>query len=86
MKSLFNSHIIYKLGKLLQLMHTLLPADICNNSPALPKLITKATEGNHQARAAVAGLQSFHHMLKNRPASCSLFLDNIIQSGSKLKF
>lgn len=66
-------------------MHTLLPADICNNSPALPTLITKATEGNYQARAAIVALQGFHQMLKNRPASCSLFLDNIIQSGRKKK-
>lgn len=64
-------------------MHSLLPADICNNSPALPVLISKAIDGNYQARAAMMALQSFHQMLKNRPASCSLFLDNIIQSGSK---
>ena len=71
------------LGKLLQLMHTLLPADICSMSPALPTLITHATQGNHQARAAVSALQSMHQMLKNRPAACSLFLDSIIQRGSK---
>lgn len=74
------------LGKILHLMHTLLPADICGTSPALPTLISKATEGNHQARAAVSALQSFQQMLKNRPASCSLFLDNVIQSGSKFFF
>lgn len=70
------------LGKLLQLVHTLLPADICSSSSTLPTLISKATEGNHQAKAAIAGLQSYHQMLRNRPASCSLFLDSIIQSGS----
>lgn len=74
------------LGKLLQLNHNLLPADICSTSPALPLLITRATEGNPQARAAIVALNSFHSMLKNRPASCSLFLDTIIQSGSKFFF
>lgn len=69
-------------GKLLQLMHTHLPADICSISPALPTLITYATQGNPQAHAAISALQSLHQMLQNRPASCSLFLDNIIQSGA----
>lgn len=62
-------------------MHTHLPADICSISPALPTLITYATQGNPQAHAAISALQSLHQMLQNRPASCSLFLDNIIQSG-----
>ncbi|GAB0093446.1 rapamycin-insensitive companion of mTOR [Sergentomyia squamirostris] len=70
------------LGKLLHLMHTLLPADICSTSPSLPTLISHATQGNHQATAAVAALQDLHQIMKNRPASCSLFLDSIIQSGS----
>ncbi|XP_059617891.1 rapamycin-insensitive companion of mTOR [Phlebotomus argentipes] len=70
------------LGRLLHLMHTLLPADICNTSPSLPTLITHAAQGNHQATAAVAALQDLHQIMKNRPASCSLFLDSIIQSGS----
>lgn len=69
------------LGKLLHLMHTHLPADICNTSPALPTLITYATQGNQQATAAISALQNYHQMLQNRPASCSLFLDNIIQGG-----
>lgn len=76
------SHIII-LGKLLQLMHTHLPADICKTSSALPTLVSHATQGNHQAMAAISALQSLHHMLKNRPAACSMFLDLIIQSGSK---
>ena len=71
------------LGKILQLMHLLLPAEICNATPSstLPSLITKSTEGNHQAQAAISALQQFHHMIQNRPAACSLFLDCIIQSG-----
>lgn len=69
------------IGKLLQLMHTHLPADICNTSSALPSLIAHAAQGNHQASAAISALQSMHQVLKSRPASCSLFLDSIIQSG-----
>ncbi|XP_062538285.1 rapamycin-insensitive companion of mTOR [Armigeres subalbatus] len=71
------------LGKILHQMHLLLPAEICSSTPSttLPTLISKATEGNHQAKAAIASLQQFHQMLQNRPASCSLFLDCIIQSG-----
>ncbi|XP_053682503.1 rapamycin-insensitive companion of mTOR [Sabethes cyaneus] len=71
------------LGKILHQMHLLLPAEICNSTPSstLPTLISKATEGNHQAKAAIAALQQFHQMLQNRPASYSLFLDCIIQSG-----
>lgn len=71
------------LGKILQQLHLLLPAEICNANPSctLPYLMTKATAGNHQAKAAIAALQQFHQMLQNRPASCSLFLDCIIQSG-----
>lgn len=70
------------IGKLLQLMHSHLPTDICNTSSALPTLISYATQGNHQASAAVTALQNLHQIFKNRPASCSLFLDLIIQSGS----
>lgn len=69
-------------GKLLQLMHTHLPTDICNTSSALPTLISYAAQGNHQASAAISALQSLHQVFKNRPASCSLFLDSIIQSGA----
>ncbi|XP_058444874.1 rapamycin-insensitive companion of mTOR [Malaya genurostris] len=71
------------LGKILHQMHQLLPEEICHSTPSstLPSLISKATEGNHQAKAAIAALQQFHQMLQNRPASCSLFLDCIIQSG-----
>lgn len=74
---------IHGLGKLLQLMHTHLPSDICKTSSALPTLVSHATQGNHQAMAAISALQSLHQMLKNRPAACSMFLDLIIQSGSK---
>ncbi|XP_063704935.1 rapamycin-insensitive companion of mTOR isoform X2 [Culicoides brevitarsis] len=69
------------LGRLLELMHKLLPADVCNTNHCLPTLIMKAAEGNDRAKAAIAALTSYHQMLRNRPASCSLFLDTIIQSG-----
>ncbi|XP_055383093.1 rapamycin-insensitive companion of mTOR isoform X2 [Condylostylus longicornis] len=69
-------------GKLLHLMHKYLPADICATNTTLSSLISHATAGNHQANAAISALQNYNQMLKNRPASCSLFLDNIIQAGS----
>lgn len=67
-------------------MHTHLPADILNTSSALPTLVSHATRGNHQAKASITALQKLHQMLRNRPAACSLFLDNIIQNGSKYKY
>lgn len=73
------------LAKLLQMIHTMLPSDVCSTSPPLPILISKATEGNPQARAAVSALQSYHTMIKNRPAACSLYLDCIIQNGELIK-
>lgn len=71
------------IGKILHLMHTHLPADICSNSPALPTLISHATQGNQRASAAISALQCYQKMLRNRPASSSLFLDSIIQEGCK---
>lgn len=73
------------LAKLLQLIHTMLPADICSTSPSLPTLISYATAGNHQAKAAVSALLTYHRMLRNRPAACSLYLDIIIQNGELIK-
>lgn len=73
------------LGKLTHLMQRLLPPDICATSAALPALIGYATQNCHQATAAVAALQSFHQILKQRPASCSLFLDCIVRSGNIVK-
>lgn len=73
------------LAKLLHMIHLCLPADLCNISPPLPLLISKATEGNHLARASVSALQAYHTMIKNRPASCSLYLDIIIQNGELIK-
>ncbi|XP_065364051.1 rapamycin-insensitive companion of mTOR [Calliphora vicina] len=70
------------IGKILHLMHTHLPADICSTSPALPTLISHATQGNQRASAAISALQCYQKMLRNRPASSSLFLDSIIQEGS----
>ncbi|XP_017050500.1 rapamycin-insensitive companion of mTOR [Drosophila ficusphila] len=73
------------IGKILQLMHTHLPPDICSTSPALPTLVDHATQGNQQANAAVAALQNYQKMLRQRPASCSLFLDSIIQGGALIQ-
>ena len=64
-------------------MHTHLPAEIFNTGATLPTLVASATQGNHQAKAAITALQTLHQMLRSRPAACSLFLDTIIQSGSK---
>ncbi|XP_017088263.2 rapamycin-insensitive companion of mTOR [Drosophila bipectinata] len=73
------------IGKILQLMHTHLPPDICCTSPALPTLVGHATQGNQQANAAVAALQNYQKMLRQRPASWSLFLDSIIQGGALIQ-
>ncbi|KAH8386683.1 hypothetical protein KR093_001958, partial [Drosophila rubida] len=73
------------IAKIVQLMHTHLPADICSTSPALPTLVSHATQGNQQANAAVAALQNYQNMLRQRPASCSLFLDGIIQGGALIQ-
>ncbi|XP_061386649.1 rapamycin-insensitive companion of mTOR, partial [Musca vetustissima] len=70
------------IGKLLHLMHTHLPPDICSTSPALPTLIKHATKGNINACAAISALECYQKMLRNRPASSSLFLDSIIQEGT----
>ncbi|XP_073832423.1 rapamycin-insensitive companion of Tor isoform X2 [Musca autumnalis] len=70
------------IGKLLHLMHTHLPPDICSTSPALPTLISHATKGNINACAAISALENYQKMLRNRPASSSLFLDSIIQEGT----
>lgn len=73
------------LAKILQLSHTMLPADICSSSPTLPTLIQKAIGGNHQAKAAVCALQTYQQLLRSRPSACSLYLDVIIQNGDLAK-
>lgn len=67
------------LGQLLHLIHILLPPQICNITPALPSLVAQASAGKPQALAAVAALKRLHTMLEARPATNSLFLDNIVQ-------
>ncbi|XP_049532058.1 rapamycin-insensitive companion of mTOR [Anopheles darlingi] len=71
------------LAKITHQLHHLLPAEICDHTPAaaLPMLVAHAIDGNHQARAAISALQQLHVMLQNRPASCSFYLDCIIQRG-----
>lgn len=73
------------LAKILQMIHTMLPADICSNTTTLPTLVAKAVGGNHQAKASISALQTYHKMMKNRPAACSLYLDVIIQNGELSK-
>ncbi|KAL7046361.1 hypothetical protein ACKWTF_002551 [Chironomus riparius] len=72
------------LARLLQLIHTTLPSNTDHYAP-LPMLVAKATQGNYQARAAISALQSYHSIIKNRPAACSLYLDCIIQNGDLIK-
>ncbi|KAL4710437.1 hypothetical protein ACJJTC_008839 [Scirpophaga incertulas] len=67
------------LGQLLHLIHLYLPSQISSTTPALPSLMAQAGAGNPQALAAIAALRRLHSMLEARPASSSLFLDNIIQ-------
>lgn len=73
-------------GELLHLIHNLLPPECCNLSPALPNLLSHASNASlpsvqHQALAAVAVLSHLHAMLKRRPAPASLFLDRTLQGG-----
>ncbi|XP_061377778.1 rapamycin-insensitive companion of mTOR [Danaus plexippus] len=67
------------LGQLLHLVHLFLPPQICSITPALPSLISQASNGKPQALAAVAALRRLHSMHEARPAANSLFLDHIIQ-------
>lgn len=73
------------LARILQMVHTMLPIDIGSTVTSLPTLVARATAGNHQAKAAVSALQTYHKMLKNRPAAVSLYLDVIIQNGELSK-
>jgi len=73
-------------GELLHLIHNLLPPECCNLTPALPNLLSHASNASlpsvqHQALAAVAILSHLHAMLKRRPAPASLFLDRTLQGG-----
>ena len=73
-------------GELLHLIHHLLPPECCNLTPALPNLLSHASNASlpsvqHQALAAVAILSHLHAMLKRRPAPASLFLDRTLQGG-----
>jgi rapamycin-insensitive companion of mTOR len=73
-------------GELLHLIHNLLPPECCNLTPALPNLLSHASNASapsiqHQALAAVAILSHLHGMLKRRPAPSSLFLDRTLQGG-----
>lgn len=70
-------------GKLLQLSHLLLPNESNRSDQFLSLLFMKAAEGNYQANAAFTALEGFIKLLKNRPSTSSLYLDQIIQSGIK---
>ncbi|KAJ9598512.1 hypothetical protein L9F63_010802, partial [Diploptera punctata] len=74
------------LGELLYLIHKLLPPECCNLTPALPNLLSYASDPSvpctqNLALAAVAALARLHTMLKRRPAPASLFLDRTLQAG-----
>lgn len=69
------------LAKILQVVYTMLPENICSDSISLSNLIYEASKGNQQAVKAVATLQSYQQLLRNRPAPVSLYLDLIIQNG-----
>lgn len=69
------------LAKILQVVNTTVPENLCFESVALPNLIYEASKGNPQALKAISTLQSYQQLLKNRPAPVSLYLDFIIQNG-----
>lgn len=73
------------LGKIIQLIQTILPMDLSDSSAALPKLVDHAAQGNENASAAIIALQKYMDILRNRPSACSVFLDNIIRSGEVFK-
>ncbi|GJQ71662.1 rictor [Trypoxylus dichotomus] len=73
------------LGELLRLIQILLPPECCNISPALPNLLEYAVSNKPQALRAITALQQLHKLLKRRPASYSLYLDHILQSGNFIK-
>lgn len=69
------------LAKILQIVYTMLPENICSESISLSNLIYEASKGNPQAVKAIATLQAYQQLLRNRPAPVSLYLDLIIQNG-----
>lgn len=73
------------LGGLLHLSHSLLPPEVCDLTPPLPNLVIHASQGKHQALAAVSILGRMHSMMRERPSPTSLFLDRMIQGGSWLR-
>jgi hypothetical protein len=69
------------LAKILQIVNTTIPENLCYESIALPNLINEAANGNSQALKAISTLQSYQQLLRNRPAPVSMYLDFIIQNG-----
>jgi rapamycin-insensitive companion of mTOR len=69
------------LAKILQIVNTTIPENLCYESIALPNLIYEAAKGNPQALKAISTLQSYQQLLRNRPAPISLYLDFVIQNG-----
>lgn len=70
------------LGKWLQFMYILLPESLNNLSQSVSKLVQRATENNYHARAALSSLENFQELLKQRPAPCSMYLEQIVQNGN----
>lgn len=73
------------LAKILQIVYTMLPENICSDSISLSNLIQEASNGNPQAVKAISTLQAYQQLLRNRPAPVSLYLDLIIQNGHVYK-
>lgn len=73
------------LGELLHMIHLLLPPECCDITPALPNLLAYSTTNSYQALAAVTALHQLHSLLKQRPASSSLYLDHILHCGRLMK-
>lgn len=68
------------------MVHLLLPPEIYDTSPALPTLIAYASANKPQALAAISVLENLNAIMECKPASASVFLDQILLSGTLLKF
>ncbi|XP_026472076.1 rapamycin-insensitive companion of mTOR-like [Ctenocephalides felis] len=73
------------LREIINMMHILLPPEIYNTSPALPSLIAYASSNKPQALAAVSVLENLNAIMECKPASASVFLDQILLSGCLVK-
>ena len=74
------------LGEILHLVHLLLPRELNATSHCLPALLAHVSSSDpiqaNRASEAVDALQKLHDLKKNGPKASSLFLDQIMKSGS----